>query len=102
TGQIGLYLGTRPDNLAEAMHVVSDELGRLRETPATEDELSRTKENVKARVILAMESTGARMNRLGSSLLHGPPLLEPDEIMPRSGPGDVGHPARAAARAVGH
>jgi len=30
-----------------------------------------------------MESTGARMNRLGSSLLHGPPLLEPDEIMQR-------------------
>ena len=30
-----------------------------------------------------MESTGARMNRLGSSLLHGPPLLEPDEIMER-------------------
>jgi predicted Zn-dependent peptidase len=83
TGQIGLYLGTRPDNLAEAMRVVSDELARMRENPATEDELQRTKENVKARVILAMESTGARMNRLGASLLHGPPLLEPDEIMAR-------------------
>jgi predicted Zn-dependent peptidase len=83
TGQIGLYLGTRPDNLAEAMRIVADELGRLRETPATEDELARARENVKARVILALESTGARMNRLGSSLLHGPPLLEPDEIMAR-------------------
>jgi predicted Zn-dependent peptidase len=83
TGQIGLYLGTRPDNLAEAMGVVAAELARMRETPATEDELQRTKENVKARVILAMESTAARMNRLGSSLLHGPPLLEPDEIMER-------------------
>jgi predicted Zn-dependent peptidase len=83
TGQIGLYVGTRPDNLGAAMQVIAEELGRLRENPASEDELTRTKENVKARVILAMESTGARMNRLGSSLLHGPPLLEPDEIMAR-------------------
>jgi predicted Zn-dependent peptidase len=83
TGQIGLYLGTRPDNLAEAMRVVRDELGRLRERPGGQEELERARENVKARVILALESTGARMNRLGSSLLFGLPLLEPEEIMER-------------------
>jgi predicted Zn-dependent peptidase len=83
TGQIGLYLGTRPDNLAEAMRVVRDELERLREQPAGQEELVRARENVKARVILALESTGARMNRLGASLLYGLPLLEPDEIMER-------------------
>ena len=81
TGQIGLYLGTRPDNLAEAMRVVRAELARLRETPASDEELSRAKENVKARVVLALESTGARMNRLGASLLYELPLLEPDELM---------------------
>ncbi len=30
-----------------------------------------------------MESTGARMNRLGASLMYDLPLLEPDEIMER-------------------
>jgi predicted Zn-dependent peptidase len=83
TGQIGLYLGTRPDNLRQAMQVVRDELGRLRERPATEDELVRARENVKARVVLGMESTGARMNRLGASLLYDLPILETDEIMER-------------------
>jgi predicted Zn-dependent peptidase len=83
TGQIGLYLGTRPDNLAEAMRVVRDELDRMREEPATDEELARARENVKARVILGLESTGARMSRLGSSLLFGLPLLEPDELMAR-------------------
>jgi predicted Zn-dependent peptidase len=83
TGQIGLYVGTRPDNLAEAMSVVADELGRLREDPATEEELARARENVKARVVLAQESTGSRMNRLGGSLLFGMPLLETDELMDR-------------------
>ena len=83
TGQIGLYLGTRPDNLAEAMLVVGEELERLRENPAGEEELARARENVKARVILSLESTGARMNRLGASLLYGLPLLDPDELMAR-------------------
>ena len=81
TGQIGLYLGTRPDKVSEAMGVVRDELQRMRENPASQEELDRARENVKARVILSMESTGARMNRLGASLMYGLPLLEPDEIM---------------------
>jgi len=83
TGQIGLYLGTRPDNLAEAMGVVRDELDAMRAQPASEEELARARENVKARVVLALESTGARMSRLGSSLLYDLPLLEPEEIMER-------------------
>ena len=83
TGQVGLYVGTRPDNLVEAMKVVGDELERLREEPATEAELVRARENVKARVVLGMESTGARMHRLGGSLLFDLPLLETDEVMER-------------------
>jgi predicted Zn-dependent peptidase len=83
TGQIGLYVGTRPDKIGEAMEVVGHELERLREQPATEEELERARENVKARVVLALESTGARMNRLGASLLYGLPLLETDEVMAR-------------------
>jgi predicted Zn-dependent peptidase len=83
TGQIGLYVGTRPDNLAAAMEVVGGELARMREEPATEEELHRARENVKARVVLAMESSAARMNRLGGSLLYDLPLLELDEIMAR-------------------
>jgi predicted Zn-dependent peptidase len=80
TGQIGLYVGTRPDNLSEAMKVVGAELERLREEPATEEELHRARENVKARVVLALESSTARMNRLGGSVLYGLPLLDLDEI----------------------
>jgi predicted Zn-dependent peptidase len=83
TGQVGLYVGTRPDKVGEALEVVRDELDRLRENPATEDELERARENVKARVVLALESTGARMNRLGASLMFGLPLLETDEVMAR-------------------
>jgi predicted Zn-dependent peptidase len=83
TGQVGLYLGTRGDNLREAMSVVATELDRLREDPATPEELGRAKENLKGRVVLALESTGARMNRLGSEILAGAPLLSIDESLER-------------------
>jgi predicted Zn-dependent peptidase len=83
TGQVGLYVGTRPDKVGEAMRVVGDELDRLREAPATEAELRRAIENVKARVVLSQESTGARMNRLGNALLFDLPLMEVDELVER-------------------
>jgi predicted Zn-dependent peptidase len=82
-GQVGLYVGTRSDNLAEAMAVVDAELARALSEPATEEELNRAKENLKGRVVLALESTGARMNRLGSELLAGAPLLSIDEVVAR-------------------
>jgi predicted Zn-dependent peptidase len=83
TGQVGLYIGTRPENIGEGLAVVGSELARLREQPATPDELERAKENLKGRVVLALESTGARMNRLGSEILAGMPLLSLDETVER-------------------
>ena len=83
TGQIGLYVGTRADNLVQALSVVGAELTRFRAEPATGEELSRAKENLKGRVVLALESTGARMNRLGSEVLAGAPLMEIDEVVER-------------------
>jgi predicted Zn-dependent peptidase len=83
TGLIGVYLGTRPDNVAPALQVVADELARLREDGVTAEELERSKENVKGRIVLSLESTAARMNRLGSAVLSGLPLLTLDEVVAR-------------------
>jgi predicted Zn-dependent peptidase len=81
TGQVALYVGTRPDNVQEAMNVIGAELERLRDEPVGEEELARAKENAKGRTVLAMESTLARMNRLGSSVLMGVPLMTVDEVL---------------------
>jgi predicted Zn-dependent peptidase len=82
-GQVGLYVGTRADNLVQALSVVGTELERLRAEPATAEELHRAKENLKGRVVLALESTGARMNRLGSETLADSPLMPLDEVVER-------------------
>jgi predicted Zn-dependent peptidase len=80
-GQIGVYLGTRPDNVGPALKVVAEELQRLREDGVTAEELARSKENVKGRLVLSLESTAARMNRLGASVLAGLPLMSIDEVV---------------------
>lgn len=81
SGQVGLYVGTRGENVEQALAIVRTEIERLRREPATADELQRAKENLKGRVLLALESTGARMSRLGSEILAEAPLLSLDDVV---------------------
>ncbi len=81
SGQVAVYVGTRPDNVGEALDVIGHELRRLVEDGVTAEELDRARENVKGRTVLSMESTSTRMNRLGSSVLMGIPLLTVDEVL---------------------
>jgi predicted Zn-dependent peptidase len=83
TGEVGLYVGTRPENLAEALQTIATELERFVEDPASAQELDRSRENLKGRMVLSLESTGARMSRLGISVLNGLPILSVDEVIER-------------------
>jgi predicted Zn-dependent peptidase len=110
-GQVGLYVGTRGDNLGEAMTVIGSELERMMHDPASGEELNRAKENLKGRVVLALESTGARMNRLGSEVLAGAPIESLDEMVERIDAvtldqlaelaGELWAPARRSAAGIG-
>ena len=81
SGQVGVYVGTRPENVQEAMDVIGTELRKIVEEPVSEDELRRAKENVKGRLVLSFESTLTRMNRLGGSVLMDMPVLSLDEMI---------------------
>ena len=81
SGQIGLYVGTRPDRVGQALEAIGGELRRLVEEEVPHDELERARENVKGRTTLTMESTLARMNRVGRAVLTGLPLLSLDEVL---------------------
>ena len=83
TGQIGIYVGTREDNIAKALDVIGVELDRICSEAVGEEELSRAREHVKGRLALSMESTASRMNRLGRSVLMDTPLLTLDETIER-------------------
>jgi predicted Zn-dependent peptidase len=83
TGEVGVYVGTRPENLTEALAILASELERCVADPASEEELTRSRENLKGRIVLSLESTGARMSRLGASLLNDMPIMEVDEVIDR-------------------
>jgi predicted Zn-dependent peptidase len=83
TGQVGVYLGTREDNLATACEVVGSELRRIGDEPLADDELRRAKDHLKGRLVLGMESSGTRMNRIGRAVLTATELLTVDEIVSR-------------------
>jgi predicted Zn-dependent peptidase len=81
SGQVAVYVGTRPDNVGKAMDVIGSELRRLLEDGIPAAELERARDNVKGRTVLSMESTLSRMNRIGGALLMDMPLLTLDEIL---------------------
>jgi predicted Zn-dependent peptidase len=82
-GQVGVYVGTREDNLAECLEIAVTELSDLASGNVRADELARAKENVKGRILLSLESTSARMTRLGKSTITATPLLTPEQIVKR-------------------
>jgi predicted Zn-dependent peptidase len=83
TGQLGVYLGTREDNVAECLDIAVAEIADLARGNVGAGELARAKENLKNRILLSLESTSARMTRLGRSLVTDTPLLTPERIVKR-------------------
>jgi predicted Zn-dependent peptidase len=81
TGQIGIYLGTREENLEEALAIAAEQIADVAAGNVPEAELERAKENLKGRILLSMESTATRMNRLGKSLITDSELLSLDRIV---------------------
>jgi predicted Zn-dependent peptidase len=83
SGLVGLYVGTREDNVEEACGIIGRELASIHSDGITDEELIRAKEHVKGRMVLSSESTGARMGRIGKAVLFDTPLLTIDELIER-------------------
>ncbi len=81
TGQVGIYVGTREDNLGEALAIASEQVADIAEGNLTVKELKRAQENLKGRLTLGMESTSARMTRLGKSLVTDTEILSLDRLI---------------------
>jgi predicted Zn-dependent peptidase len=81
TGLIGVYVGTREENLDACFQIVAREIADVAAGNVHERELRRAKENLKGRIALSMESTSNRMSRLGKSLITDTELLSHDRII---------------------
>jgi predicted Zn-dependent peptidase len=81
TGMIGIYVGTREENLRACLEVFAEEVGEIAAGKLRGREVERAKENLKGRISLSMESTSNRMSRLGRSLTTDTELLSLDRII---------------------
>ena len=81
SGVSGVYVGTRPATADRAGAVVREELARVAAEGLPADELEQIKRQVKGQVMLALESTGARLYRLASFALHSEPFLSLDGLL---------------------
>lgn len=98
TGLFGLYAGTDEADAPELMRVVIDQVNDLTET-LEEKEIARAKAQMKAGLLMALESSGARAEQLARQMLaYGRPLTI-EEIVAKVDAVTV-ESARAAGRAL--
>jgi len=75
TGLVGIYVGTREENLGSCVEICVEQIGELAAGKLRKGELHRAQESLKGRIMLSMESTSNRMSRLGKSLIGDTELL---------------------------
>lgn len=74
TGLLGIYAGTAPALAPEMLKVIADETLKLAE-PAGEDEVARARAQLKAGLLMSLESSSARIEQIGRQILiFGRPL----------------------------
>ena len=81
TGQVGIYIGTREDNVAACLEIASEQIADIAGGNVRPEEFARAKDSLKGRIMLSMESTSNRMSRLGKSLITDTELLSIERIM---------------------
>ena len=69
TGTLTLYAGTGEKQAKEVLSRMVEEVERIRKDGVTKEELLRCRDQLKGSYLLGMESSGARMNALGKTLL---------------------------------
>jgi predicted Zn-dependent peptidase len=83
TGAFVVYAGTAPSRANEVASLITTELESIAEKGITEEELERSKSHMKGSMVLGLEETSARMNRLGKSEIAHGEVISLDEVLER-------------------
>jgi predicted Zn-dependent peptidase len=98
SGVFALYAGTDSADVAELMRVVVDEINLAAET-VTETEIGRAKAQMKAGLLMALESSGARAEQLARQIINWGRPIPLDEIVAKI-EAVTAESTRAAGRAL--
>ena len=80
-GLFTIYAGMNPANLQEVLKLIKNEIKLLCKKGLSDDEINRSKEQLKGNYILGLESTSSRMNSIGKSELILGKIYTPEEIL---------------------
>ncbi|OEH85866.1 zinc protease [Desulfuribacillus stibiiarsenatis] len=69
TGMYVTYVGTSPKHINECLHIIKKINHEMYEKGLSKEELHKAKEQLKGMLMLSLESTSSRMNRLGKNEL---------------------------------
>lgn len=68
-GIVRIVASTRPSKRKELQDVLLSEIARVEEIPLTEEELARSKNQLKSSLLFGLESVSGRMSKMGRNLL---------------------------------
>ncbi|MDP2871859.1 MAG: pitrilysin family protein [Bacillota bacterium] len=97
TGLFVIYCGAGPERIRPAVQVIGEQLRLMATEGVSEVELDRAKAQLKSSLTMALESTSARMNRIGRSELLLGRIISIDEVLERVGAVTVADIKRLAA-----
>ncbi len=80
-GLMGIYLGTDKNKTEKALKLLKREIERLKEKPISNREMSQVKSQVKGSLVLGLESTARRMNRLAKMEIYLQGFQDIDQII---------------------
>lgn len=81
TGVFGVYVGTDGDNLEKVNELLRAEFRQILDGDVSDDELQRTKNQLKGGLMLGLESTSSRMNRLAKMEIYLNRYYSLDEVI---------------------
>ncbi len=82
-GALAVSVGTSPENAKEVLSLIDAELDEMAGNGVSRRELEVAKGNLRADLLLSLEDSGARMSRIGASLLLHGQVLTAEEVMAR-------------------
>lgn len=82
-GVFGIYAGTTPKELHELLPVVADEIKKIMNEPVLEKELNRAKTQIKASLLMSLESSSSTAEIIARQMLLFGRVIPSDEIVER-------------------
>ncbi|MBS3984496.1 MAG: insulinase family protein [Selenomonadales bacterium] len=84
-GYFAVYAGLSARNTTTLLKTIGRELTAMKNTPVSEAEISRARQQVKGALVMGLESTANRMSRMGRGLLLIGRVQDTGEILERIG-----------------